>query len=346
MSMPTVLVCGYGAFGARHAAAWARLGARVLICDPSERACTQAKADGFAADAISADLDAFLSQADCVVIVTPPHTHLALTEQALAAGKPVLLEKPAVPTLDEAHTLMDAQHRSGCLVQVNLLLRAHPMTKRALEVLHQGDLGNLVLMEGRFCGWKRRHLNVTLEENDGVHFLDLMRLFAGASITQIGAHGITLPGHKAPDDLSLTTLHANNIAGRLALGLILPGDGVDAFVPGAQTDKTLKLVGDKGCLTMDYNANRLTFQSVRFKQMETTIDVVPSTSWNEAFPDATPDQLLENSAKAFLATLTDADAPMVSLNEGALEIARVLAAIPTAQTIAKASLVPIERVSV
>lgn len=346
MNSPTVLVCGYGAFGARHAAAWSRLGARVLVSDPSEESRAQAEADGFSADAISADLTAFLSHADCVAIVTPPSTHLALTKQALAAGKPVLLEKPAVPTLDEAHALMDAQQRSGCLVQVNLLLRAHPMTKRALEVLQNGDLGNLILMEGRFCGWKRRHLNVTLEENDGVHFLDLMRLFAGASITQIGAQAITLPGHDAADDLSLTTLHANGIAGRLALGLMIPGSALDAFVPGAQTDKVLKLVGDQGCLTLDYNANRLTFQSVRFDQMETTIDVIPSTSWNEAFPDATPDQLLENSARALLATIKDGAAPMISLNDGALEIARVLAAIPTAQKIACASQVPIERISV
>lgn len=346
MSNPTVLVCGYGAFGARHAAAWSRLGARVLVNDPSEDARAQAEADGFAADTISGDLDAFLSQADCVAIVTPPSTHLALTKHALAAGKPVLLEKPAVPTLDEANALVDAQHRSGCLVQVNLLLRAHPMTKRALEVLQNGDLGNLILMEGRFCGWKRRHLNVALEENDGVHFLDLMRLFAGASITQIGAQAITLPGHEAPDDLSLTTLHANGVAARLALGLIVPGGGVDAFVPGAQTDKVLRLVGDKGCLTLDYNANRLTFQSVRFDQLETILDVVPSTAWNEAFPDATPDQLLENSARAFLATIQDGASPMVSLHDGALEIARVLAAIPTARQIASASQVPIERISV
>jgi len=346
MNSTTVLVCGYGAFGARHAAAWSRLGARVLVSDPNEDARAHADANGFAADQISADIDAFLPQADCVTIVTPPSTHLALTDQALTAGKPVLLEKPAVPTLDEAHALMEAQHRSGCLVQVNLLLRAHPMTRRALEVLQNGDLGNLVLMDGRFCGWKRRHINVALEENDGVHFLDLMRLFAGASITQIGAQCITLPGHHAADDLSLTTLHANGIAGRLALGLIVPGDGVDAFVPGAQTDKVLRLVGDKGCLTLDYNANRLTFQSVRFDQMESTIDVTPSTSWNEAFPDATPDQLLENSAKAFLATIKDGAKPMVPLHDGALEIARVLAAIPTAQQIASASHVPIERVSV
>jgi len=346
VSNPTVLVSGYGAFGARHAAAWSRLGADVLISDPCANAQARAEADGFAADTISADLDAFLPLVDCVDIVTPPSTHLALTEQALAAGKPVLLEKPAVPNLDEAHALMDAQARTGCLVHVNLILRAHPMTKRAREVLRQGDLGDLILMEGRFCGWKRRHCDVALEENDGVHFLDLMQLFAGASITQIGAQALGLPNHGDVDDLWLTTRHANSVAGRLALGSIAPGTGVDAFVPGAQTDKVLRLIGTTGCLTLDYNANRLTFQAVHFERSARQLDVTPSTSWNEAFPDATPDKLLENSAKAFLAATDGRAPPMVSLHDGALELTRVLAAIPTAQQIASAAFVPIDRVTV
>ncbi len=346
MSAPTVLLCGYGAFGARHHAAWSRLGARVLVCDPSEAARSRAAEAGVETADIAALPDDLLPRADCVAIVTPPDTHLALAEQALAAGKPVLLEKPAVTTLDEAHALMDARSRSGCLVQVNLVLRAHPMTVRAFEVLQEGGIGKLALMEGRFCGWKRRHLCVGLEENDGVHFLDLMQLFAGASITQVGAHAVTLPMPQGADDMMLCTQHANGICGRLSLGMLMPGDGIDAFVPGAKTDKVLKLVGDRGCLTLDYNANRLTFQAVRFDRTDTTIEVVPSQSWSEVFPAATPDHLLAASAQRFLATIDGKEPPLVSLHDGALEIARVLAAIPTAREIAATRFVPVDRIAV
>jgi predicted dehydrogenase len=346
MNRPTVLLCGFGAFGVRHHAAWRSLGAHVLVCDPSEEALGRAIAAGIDANDVAAVPDDLLQRADCVAIVTPPKTHLALAEQALAADKPVLVEKPAVTTLDEAHALMEAQARSGCLVQVNMVLRAHPMTMRALDVLEDGDIGQLALMDGQFRGWKRQHLGVALEENDGVHFLDLMQLFAGASIAQVGAHAVSLPTRNGANDLMLCTGHANGIAGRLALGMLLPGDGIDAFVPGAQTDKVLKLVGDKGCLTLDYNANRLTFRAVRFDQSSTTLEVVPSTSWSEAFPEATPEYLLASSAKRFLATIDGTKPPLVTLHDGALQMARVLAAIPTAREIAATRFVPVERIAV
>jgi predicted dehydrogenase len=346
MSAPTVLLCGFGAFGARHHAAWRSLGARVLACDPSEDARTRAIDAGIDEDDVAAMPDSLLHRADCVAIVTPPATHLALAEQALAAGKPVLLEKPAVRSVGEAYALIEAQRRSGCLVQVNLVLRVHPMSLRALELLQDGAIGQLALMEGRFRGWKRQHLGVALEENDGVHFLDLMQLFADACITQIGAHAVCLPTCTGADDLMLCTGHANGIAGRLALGMLTPGDGTDAFVPGARTDKVLKLVGDKGCLTLDYNANQLTFQGVRFEQSGSTLEVVASNAWSEAFSDATPDHLLAGSVQRFLAVINGTQPPLVTLHDGALQMARVLAAIPTAREIAATRFVPVERIAV
>jgi UDP-N-acetylglucosamine 3-dehydrogenase len=45
---------------------------------------------------------------DCVVIATPPGTHLELAMKALQNGKHVLLEKPMTPTLEEAKNLRDA----------------------------------------------------------------------------------------------------------------------------------------------------------------------------------------------------------------------------------------------
>jgi predicted dehydrogenase len=59
-----------------------------------------------------------VARPDVVVICTPPHTHLPIALDALAAGCDVLLEKPPVGTLAEHRTLLAAVRDSGRACQV------------------------------------------------------------------------------------------------------------------------------------------------------------------------------------------------------------------------------------
>ncbi|WP_368497685.1 Gfo/Idh/MocA family protein [Herbiconiux sp. A18JL235] len=72
-----------------------------------------------------------------VVIATPPHTHAALAEQALAAGCSVYLEKPPVPLLADLHRLLERasgrrfevgfQQTPAVVATVTDALLAHPL---------------------------------------------------------------------------------------------------------------------------------------------------------------------------------------------------------------------------
>ncbi len=55
---------------------------------------------------------------DAVVVAVPPKFHLDLTLRALEAGKHVLVEKPAFPTLADYETVRDARTRAGRVVLV------------------------------------------------------------------------------------------------------------------------------------------------------------------------------------------------------------------------------------
>lgn len=327
MTIATVLLCGFGAFGPHHANAWRTLDKTVLVAEPNGQARAQAQALGIAEADIAPTAADLLQRADCLDIVTPPATHLDLCEIALAAGKPVLLEKPAVVNVQEAERLLTIQKANGQHVQVNLLLRAHAMTKRCMALLGQGTIGSLVLMEGRFRGWKRQHRSIGLLQNDGVHFLDLMRLFSGSPISRVATRALSFLGHDKPDDIAMALTHANGIESRLSLGVMVPGAGQDAFVPGAQTDKVLLLVGDQGSLTLDFNTNVLTLQSVNYKVDTATVNAVPGTVHREEFGDATPSTLLLESFKTFLANCERGAPVLVPLKQGALELARVIDAV-------------------
>lgn len=330
MKVATVLLCGFGAFGALHACAWQALGRTVLVADPDREARGRALSFGIAETDIASSAHELLDRADCVDIVTPPALHLGLCKLALNAAKPVLLEKPAVLSTAEARQLAVLQKQSGQLVQVNLLLRAHPMSRQVTALLENGAIGSLILMEGRFRGWKRQHRTVGLLRNDGVHFLDLMRLFAGSPIASVAARALSVYNHENPDDITIDLTHANGVQGRLALGFLVPGSGQDAFVPGAQTEKILHVVGDKGSLTLDFNTNELTQRSVAFELDDKTVTMVPGSSHQQDFAEVTPLTLLQDSLKAFLASCEQGAPPLVPLDQGALELARVVDAIPQA----------------
>src|SRR5688572_15137853 len=55
---------------------------------------------------------------DAVVIAVPPKFHLNLTLQALDAGKHVLVEKPAYPTMGDYAAVLDARDRAKRVVLV------------------------------------------------------------------------------------------------------------------------------------------------------------------------------------------------------------------------------------
>src|SRR5512144_2374695 len=55
---------------------------------------------------------------DAVVVAVPPRFHLELALQALAAGKHVLVEKPAFPRMEDYRTVADARDRAKKVVLV------------------------------------------------------------------------------------------------------------------------------------------------------------------------------------------------------------------------------------
>ncbi|MGD9905535.1 MAG: Gfo/Idh/MocA family protein [Vicinamibacterales bacterium] len=81
---------------------------------------------------------------DAVVVAVPPLFHRALTLEALAAGKHVLVEKPAFPTLADYDAVIAARDRAGRTVLVGENDHYKPLAVSLRRLVAGGRIGEMV----------------------------------------------------------------------------------------------------------------------------------------------------------------------------------------------------------
>ncbi|MEZ5398131.1 MAG: Gfo/Idh/MocA family oxidoreductase [Bryobacteraceae bacterium] len=118
------------------------------VCDLYDGCLARAKEQIAADIAVSKDYRAVLDRKDidAVVIATPDHLHKKLTLDALSAGKHVYIEKPLTWSLDEGAEIIEAQKRSGKLLQVGSQGKTSPLTAKARELVQSGALGQVTMI--------------------------------------------------------------------------------------------------------------------------------------------------------------------------------------------------------
>ncbi len=89
---------------------------------------------------------------DAVIVATPDHWHVPIAIEALGAGKDVYVEKPMIHTVDEGLRLVEAQKRSGRILQVGSQRVSSIVYLKAKELLASGAIGELNLVE---AWWNR-----------------------------------------------------------------------------------------------------------------------------------------------------------------------------------------------
>jgi predicted dehydrogenase len=81
---------------------------------------------------------------DAVVVAVPPRYHLELTERALAAGKHVVVEKPAFVRMDDYRAAIEARDRAGRVVLVGENDHYKPLARVLRRLVAERAIGDMV----------------------------------------------------------------------------------------------------------------------------------------------------------------------------------------------------------
>src|SRR5213594_2547621 len=85
---------------------------------------------------------------DCIVAAVPDHWHRRMVVEAVSAGKDIYIEKPMSHTAADGVAMVDAVKKSGRILQVGSQRVSSQICAKAKEMLVQGMLGDLTLVEG------------------------------------------------------------------------------------------------------------------------------------------------------------------------------------------------------
>jgi myo-inositol 2-dehydrogenase / D-chiro-inositol 1-dehydrogenase len=206
-------IIGAGIMGADHARIFAEDVPGItlqVICDADDtRARTVADATG--AHHVSGDPLAVIhdGQVDAVVIAAPDPFHAPLTLACIAAGKPVLCEKPLSQDPKECLAVLEAEiacsHR---LVQLGFMRRFDPSYAEIKTLLDRGDLGKALMFH---CF----HRNVAPAYgfqasmaicNSAPHEFDVARWMLASDMKSISVFRPPSGGHTAPVFMVLETI--------------------------------------------------------------------------------------------------------------------------------------------
>ena len=142
-------VVGAGAWGRNHVRTVAGLAEAELaaVCDTDPKV-REKVARQYPAALVTADVRALLGAVDAVIVASPAATHATIAQQAVEAGKPVLVEKPFALNGRDAEAIARRSAERKVPVLAGHLLVYHPAVERLRELVQTGELGKLFYLYG------------------------------------------------------------------------------------------------------------------------------------------------------------------------------------------------------
>ena len=249
-------IVGCGVIGKTHAAAVSTLADAELVGVADvvlERARALADTCGTAA---FPNLSTMLAAVDLdvVTICTASGLHGEGAEEAMLAGKHVIVEKPLEITLPAIDHLLEVQRAAGVKLAVMSQHRYDPAARRVHELIADGAFGTVVLANAHIHWWRSQEYYDSGEwrgswaldgggvlMNQSIHSIDLLQWFMGP-VESVSAYTGTLAHRMETEDTAVAAL-------RFAGGALGSISATTSAYPGVST--RLEILGSEGSAVIE-----------------------------------------------------------------------------------------------
>jgi predicted dehydrogenase len=186
-------------------------------------------------------------QVEAVYIAVPHFLHAPITEQAAAAGKHVLCEKPIATTLAEADRMIAATRKAGVALSIPFAGLTTNANRQARQWIEEGLIGKVVALQvyglsdkpatywqGGYSGRAPSDWRTQREKSGGgmlimnlVYNVNDLRQITGLRPVRVFAEWDTFntPGVDVEDYIAVTARYDNGAIGTYLAGSAVPGRG-------------------------------------------------------------------------------------------------------------------------
>lgn len=182
---------------------------------------------------------------DAVVVASSDATHEQFVLACLAAGKPVLCEKPLAPDVAGCRKILAAEAAAGArLVTVGFMRRFDPGYRELRQALRDGSIGVPLVLHctHRTTSSAPAPSPAALITSSAVHEFDIVRWLLGEDIAKVTVH---VPGSAAPgEDPDLVVLVATTTSGVVVTAEVF-------WVPDYGYEVSCEVVGGHGTALLE-----------------------------------------------------------------------------------------------
>ena len=294
-----IAVAGAGAIGMAHIAVIQQSAHCVLsaIVDPSPSAAAVAAAQGVP---LYISLDELLAQdkPDGIILATPNTLHVTQALQCMAAGVPLLLEKPIATTVQEAQDLVEHVEAMGAPVLIGHHRAHSAIMAQAKQVVDSGRLGTLVAVMGSAMFFKpdsyfsdapwRREMGAGPILINMIHEVHNLRMLCGDIVAVQAFKSHTTRGFAVEDTVAINLRFASG-----ALGSFMLSDtaaSARSWEQTSQENKAYVSYDDEDCYVISGTFGSLSVPTMRLKTYARAED----RSWWKPFEVSTIDMVRDD----------------------------------------------------